>query len=187
MNTWLRYVTCGVLGIALGAGAAIRQVGTGTLGTAATGPWRTGSDFGTARADNYTRAVVALHGLLALPAREARYYTAATDSAGDPLDGTCRYRVGGGAMPARWWSLTLYDTAGYLVANQAGRFSVSSAAIADPARWSIAVAPAEQAAPWLPTGRAARFELTLRTYLPAGDGHASLTAAQLPAIVREGC
>ena len=187
MRSWLRYATCGVLGIALGTAVAIRHVGAGTPGAATAGPWRTGSDFGSVRADAYTRAVVALRGLLALPAREARYYTATTDSAGAPLDGTCRYRVSGGAIPARWWSLTLYDTAGYLVASQAGRFSVASAAIADPARWSIAVAPAEQAAPWLPTGRIARFDLTLRTYLPDGGGAAPLTPAQLPVIVREGC
>jgi len=188
MRAWLRYALCGAIGLALGSGAAIRHVRAGSLGAMrAIGPWRTGTDFGTARADGYTRAVVALRGLLALPAQEARYYNAATDSAGQPLDGKCRYRLSGHKLPAKWWSLTLYDRQGYLVANQANRFSVSSAAMADPAQWQIVVAPAEQAGPWLPTGRIDRFELTLRVYLPDDGGIGGMTRDQLPSIVREGC
>lgn len=188
MKAWLRYGVCGAIGLAIGGGIAIQQIRAGSLGSMkAIGPWQTGTDFGTARADAHTRAVVALRGLLALPAQEARYYNAATDNAGDPLDGRCRYRVTGGRMPARWWSLTLYDPEGYLVPNQANRFSIASAAIADPARWEILVAPAEQAGAWLPTGRATRFELTLRAYLPDDGGTGSMTREQLPGIVKEGC
>lgn len=188
MKPWARYLTCGVAGLALGIGAAVLHVRNGQLGAStAIGPWTTGKDFGTTGASAYTRAVVSLRGLLALPAHEVRYYNAAVDSAGEPLDGKCRYRVSGGALPAKWWSVTLYDHAGYLVANQAGIFSVESAKVPNPARWAIAVAPAEQAAPWLPTGRVDRFELTLRTYLPTDGGVGNLTRDQLPSIVREGC
>lgn len=188
MQPWIRYVMCGVLGLALGAGAAVQRVRTGALGASkAIGPWTTGKDFGTARADAYTRAVVSLRGILALPAQEARYYNATVDSAGEPLDGKCRYRVSGKAMPAKWWSLTLYDHPGYLVANQANRFSIPSAAVPNPAKWDVIIAPAEQAGLWLPTGRIDRFELTLRTYLPEDGGVGNLTRDQLPAIVKEGC
>ncbi|MGN6818871.1 MAG: DUF1214 domain-containing protein [Sphingomonas sp.] len=188
MRPWIRYTICGVLGLALGAGAAVQRVRTGVLGAnRAIGPWTTGSDFGTARAGALTRAIVSLRGLLALPAQEARYYNAAVDSAGDPLDGRCRYRVSGGGIPARWWSLTLYDHDGYLVANQANLFSVASAALPNPTKWEIVVAPAEQAGAWLPTGRIDRFELTLRAYLPDDGGVGAMTREQLPSIVKEGC
>jgi len=188
MRAWIRYAICGVLGIALGAGVAVQHIRTGSLGSAkAIGPWRSGADYGTARASAYTRAVVALRGLLALPAHEARYYNAAVDSAGEPLDGKCHYRVSGGAIPSKWWSLTLYDHEGYLVANQANRFSIASATVANPAKWEILVAPAEQAGLWLPTGRIDRFELTLRTYLPNDGGIGTMTRDQLPSIVKEGC
>lgn len=188
MRPWIRYAVCAVLGLAVGAGVAIQHVRTGALGASrAIGPWTTGSDFGTARASAFTRAVVSLRGLLALPAHEARYYNAAVDSTGDPLDGRCRYRVSGGAIPAKWWSLTLYDHPGYLVANQAGRFSIASAAVPNPAAWEVIVAPAEQAGLWLPTGRIDRFELTLRLYLPDDGGVGTLTRERLPAIVKEGC
>jgi len=188
MRPWIRYAICGVLGLALGAGAAVQRVRTGALGAnRAIGPWTTGSDFGTARAGPLTRAIVSLRGLLALPAHEARYYNAAVDSTGAVLDGRCRYRVSGGSIPAKWWSLTLYDHPGYLVANQANIFSVASAAVPNSAKWDVVVAPAEQAGLWLPTGRIERFELTLRAYLPDDGGMGSMTRDQLPAIVKEGC
>jgi hypothetical protein len=188
MKPWVRYAICGMLGIALGMGAAVQRVRTGALGSNRTiGPWTTGRDLGSAGADAYTRAVVALRGILALPAQEARYYNAAVDSAGEPLDGKCRYRVSGGAIPAKWWSLTLYDHPGYLIANQANRFSIASATVPNPAKWDVIVAPAEQAGLWLPTGRIDRFELTLRAYLPDDGGMGNMTRDQLPSIVKEGC
>ncbi|MBN8808567.1 MAG: DUF1214 domain-containing protein [Sphingomonas sp.] len=188
MRSWVRYVACAAIGLTLGVGAAVLRVRSGALGgNAAIGPWTTGRDFGTAGASALTRAVVALRGILALPAHEARYYNAAVDSAGDPLDGTCRYRVSGKALPAKWWSLTMYDHDGYLVANQANIFSIESAHVPNQAAWTIAVAPAQQAGLWLPTGRIDRFELTLRTYLPDDGGVGNLTRDQLPSIVKEGC
>ncbi|HEX4693002.1 DUF1214 domain-containing protein [Sphingomonas sp.] len=188
MKPWVRYLICGVAGLALGAGGAYRRIHTGALGAnSAIGPWTTGKDFGTAGASAYTRAVIALRGILALPAHEARYYNAAVDSAGDPLDGKCRYRVSGRTIPSKWWSVTLYDHQGYLVPNQANIFSVESSHVPSMAGWTIEVAPAQQAGLWLPTGRIDRFELTLRTYLPDDGGIGNLTRDQLPSIVKEGC
>ncbi len=190
MRPWLRYLVCASIGLAAGIGAAAWQVRTGALGSGeAIGPWVTGNDFGTARASARTRAVVALRGLLALPGSEARYYTAATDDSGQPLDGRCRYRLSGGALPTRWWSVTVYDGAGYLVKNDAGIYSLESAALRqdEQARWNLVVAPDRQPGHWLPSGRIAHFELTLRTYLPADGGRNNLARTQLPAITSEGC
>lgn len=188
MKSWARYLVCGLAGILIGAGAAVWSVRAGTLGSQTRiGAWTTGADFGTAKASARTRAVVALRGLLALPAREARYYNAAVDDAGRPLDGRCRYAVSGGDVRGAWWSLTLYDPQGYLVANSAGIYSVESAAVPDRTRWTVAVAPDEQAGVWLPTGGGDRFELTLRVYLPIDAGRGNLPASLIPHIVRQGC
>jgi hypothetical protein len=190
MKPWLRYLTCAVVGLVAGVGAAVWQVRAGALGSGvAIGPWTTGTDFGTPRADAKTRAVVALRGLLALPASEARYYTAATDDTGRPLDGRCRYRLSGGAFPAKWWSITVYDGAGYLVKNEAGIYSLGSAAFGpdEQARWNVILAPDRQPGHWLPTGRIDHVELTLRIYLPADGGGGNLARPQLPAITRETC
>ena len=190
MKSWLRYLACAAIGLAAGAGVAVWQVRAGALGSnLAIGPWTTGTDFGTAQASAKTRAVVALRGLLALPASEARYYTAATDDTGQPLDGRCRYRLSGGALPAKWWSITVYDGAGYLVKNDAGIYSLGSAALGpdEQARWNVVLAPDRQPGHWLPTGRIDHVELTLRIYLPADGGRGNLARTQLPAITREAC
>ena len=211
LRNLLRYALTILLGTALGVVLAIHVVRTGAFASdVRIGPWQTGRDFGSADASARTRAVVALRGLLALPAKEARYYTADTDSAGRPLDGRCRYRVAGGSLPARWWSLTLYDPDGYLVANPAGRYSVESAAVeperpaaatpemaailatqlAAEARWAIRVAPSPpggSAVNWIPTGGLPNFQLTLRLYLPITGVGAQTTSAALPTIVQEGC
>src|SRR5436305_2344527 len=94
VKPWARYLIGAVAGVLLGAGGAVWSVRAGAMGSAdAIGVWTTGRDFGTAGASAYTRAVVALRGLLALPASEARYYNAAVDQAGRALDGKCRYRI----------------------------------------------------------------------------------------------
>ena len=190
MKPWARFAVTIVAGIALGLGAAVAGVKSRALGSdTRIGAWSTGKDFGSAQAGPLTRAVVAVKGLLALPASEARYYTATVDDAARPLDGRCSYRVTGGALPARWWSLTLYGADNFLVKNDADIFSVASMALspAEAGGWTIAVAPDRTAGHWLPTGRAARFDLTLRSYLPADGGRGDLTATQLPKIERIAC
>ena len=96
--------------------------------------------------------------------------------------------MSGGALPAAWWSLTLYDHKGYLVGD--GPYSIEGAALPPAERrdWSVTVAPtAADAGRWLPTASVDAFELTLRLYLPANGGKTDLTRASLPSIVREGC
>lgn len=190
MKPWARYLLCGFAGLALGAGGAFWSVRSGAFGSSARiGPWTTGGDIGTARASAWTRASVAVHGLLALPAREARYYSADEDDDGRPLDGRCRYRITGGEAGGAWFSLTLYDKAGYLVANPAGVYSVGSAAMTPAERrsWIVAAAPGRQPGRWLPTGGLDRFNLTLRVYLPADGGRSDLPRERLPRIERLGC
>lgn len=187
---WTRWLICAVLGIVIGTFWAIHSVRSDALGGGAKiGPWTTGNDFGTRHASAKTRAVVALRGLLALPASEARYYNATVDDSGQPLNGHCRYRISGGPLPARWWSLTLYDQDGYLVANDPQIYAIGSAALRpdEQVRWNVAVAPTQQPGNWLPSGNIDHIQLTLRVYLPADGGAGNLERTQLPAITREAC
>lgn len=188
MKPWARYLVMAVVGVIVGLGLAIWSVRAGALGSnVRIGPWTTGADLASAGQSARTRAVVALRGLLALPAREARYYNAAVDDAGRPLDGKCRYRITGGALPAQWWSLTLYDREGYLAGK--GPYSIAGAAVppAERGRWTILVSPQQQGGLWLPTAGLDRFELTLRTYLPENAGRSEPARDQLPSIRQEGC
>jgi hypothetical protein len=117
------------------------------------------------------------------------YYRAESDSAGAPLSGNCTYTVSGGEMDARWWSITLYKGEGWLVKNDANRWSVGGNA---PARdssgnWSFTVSPEEPEGVWLPTGRTPQFDLTLRTYHPRGALIDNPAKAKLPVIKKERC
>jgi len=190
VKPWVRYLICSLAGLALGAGGAIQSVRSGGFGSSTRiGPWTTGTDFGSADASAYTRAIVARNGLLALPAREARYYTAAKDDEGRPLDGRCRYRITGGEGGGAWWSLTLYGADNFLVPNRANIWSVGSAAMAPAEReaWTILAAPDRQPGRWLPTGAVERFDLTLRVYLPSDGGRSNLPRDRLPRIERQSC
>ncbi|CAN5535096.1 DUF1214 domain-containing protein [soil metagenome] len=190
MKAWIRFAICALVGLAAGLAFAAHTVRGGALGSnTPIGPWTTGTDFGTADASAKTRAVVALRGLLALPASEARYYQAATDDSGAPLDGRCSYKVTGGELPARWWSLTVYDGAGYLVANAPNVYSLASLSLppTEQSGWTAMVAPVQQPGHWLPTGGIDHFELTLRAYLPADGGKGNFERSQLPIITKQGC
>lgn len=188
--TFFRYLLLAILGIAAGIGGAWWFVRENPLGgNARIGAWTTGQTFGSAAADPVTRAVVSVRGLLALPKDEARYYNAAVDDAGDPLDGRCRYQVSGGPLPAAWWSITLYGEDGFLVANAADRFSVNGVSVPRDAagRWRFTVSPEPLDDLWLPTGARPRIELTLRAYLPQGGGGRDFTQAELPTITKLDC
>lgn len=184
---WIGFV---VLGLALGIGFAIWQIrGSGLGNDIRVGPWSTGRDIGTIDADMKTRAVVALRGLLALPKEEARYFTASTDSTGAPLSGKCNYTLTGGAIDARWWSVTLYDRAGWLIPNRWSRHSIGSARIPAEAtnQWTLAVGPTEQPGLWVPTGTDGSFELTLRAYRPHGQMARDPARISLPTITKGEC
>lgn len=193
-RVWFPYLALIPAGLIFGFGYAVQSVRAGAFGSGERiGAWETGRDFGTADQGARARAVVALRGLLALPASEARYYTARFDDGGRALTANCAYRVTGGRLAAQFWTVTLYDDAGYLVPNDAQVFSVGNMTMppVEQNRWTILVAPLRQPGRWLPTGGAAGrpdpIALTLRAYLPADGGEGNFTAAQLPSIRKEGC
>jgi len=84
-------------------------------------------DFGT---DYLLRAKTAFYLLGANLPTDALYAGACLDSAGEPLMGDCRYvvRFGPGLLPpARaFWSATVYDADGYLIANPDRKYAVGN-------------------------------------------------------------
>ncbi len=191
MKSWHRYAIALVGGLTVGLGAAWALTGGGlSHGAIANGPWTTSLGFGTKATDPVTRALVARAGLLALPAKETVYWSATTDAAGTPLDGNCRYRLSGKPLDARWWSVTIYDAKGYLVANPTDIWSVNGANVALDAKgeWRVTISPTKPAdGAWLPGTKGQPFHLTLRMYNPGQAFRADPAKAVLPQIVREGC
>ena len=190
MKAWHRYAITIALALVGGTAFAVHQVRGGLNdGRVSNGPWETGKSFGTVDASALTRAKVALSGLMALPAKEAMYFTATRDSDGRALDGRCTYDVRGGKLDGRWWSVTLYEGEGWLVKNAAKGWSVPASAVQtdEAGGWSFTVAPSAQAGTWLPTGSVPKFDLTLRLYHPSVMTIESPETAKLPTIERKEC
>lgn len=175
-------------GVVLGLCITWLSVGVQPPGGISDGPWQTNLTIGDARADPYTRTTVALHGLFALGHSETIYYTAQTDSAGDPLEGRCRYELRGGNINARWWSVTAYGPDDYLIANAANRYSVSNLTVAHrtDGTFFFAVGGRGQGGDWIATGKG-RFSLTLRLYNPGPEIAFDPEHAALPTITKAGC
>jgi hypothetical protein len=179
--------------LVLGLGSAYYAVRIGLSGgEIANGPWRTSLVTGSQQADLYTRARVAVGGLLALAPSETVYWNADVDAAGRPLDARCDYRVEGEELPARWWSLTAYAADHFLIPNDAGRYSFSQTTLARApgGPWTLTVSTETRSGNWLPSGRSGAtgpFALTLRLYNPAPEVHEQAASVRLPRIEREGC
>ncbi len=162
-----------VLGGLLGLGAALWTSGIAGSGVALGGKvsidrWASDWTIGSSAANPWTRARIARHGLLALTKAEAVYFTRNTDGSGARLQEACTYRVSGGAIPAEWWSITLYDGASRLPDNTDNALSYDQTKAGN-ADWSFTVSP-EPAAElgWISSRGAGQFDLTLRLYRPSG-------------------
>jgi hypothetical protein len=195
MRGALRYLAGVVAGLVLGLGSALWLTGLWpegrslAFGNVDVGGWRSDFAIGSRAADPYVRARVARHGLLALAKSEAVYFTRATDDDGAPLREDCTYRLSGGAMPAGWWSVTLYDARSMLPANTDGALSLD-ASRAGKAAWEAIIASErpDGSGHWISSRKAGIFDLTLRLYLPEAallaDPNATL---QAPRIERVSC
>jgi hypothetical protein len=122
------------------------------------------------------RAACAQHLFAVNLPEEAVYWTSRVDGAGQTLTGghdyTLHFPPGGLPPNDAFWSLTMTDTQGHLVANPSNRYSVSdrSGLLAN-ADGSIDIyiqtsAPAGHEANWLPSP-SGNFMLWLRAYQPS--------------------
>ncbi len=171
----LRYGFGAVLGILVGGASALYLAGLwpGTepldFGNIEVDGWRSDFNIGSEAADPYTRTRVARHGLLGLAKSEAVYFTRTTDSSGEPLREACEYRLSGGAMPAEWWSITLYDADSKLPMNEDAALSVDATGVSGNSEdWSALISPKrpQQETYWISSRNAGTFDLTLRLYVP---------------------
>jgi hypothetical protein len=187
---WLAAV---LVGLAAGVGSAVWVTGTVFGERVASSPeWSTDPLAGSRRAGLYTRARIARAGLLALNGREALYYLADRDASGRRLRQDCAYRMSGGDLPGRWWSLTVYAADGFLAPNQDHADSIMgstllAAATADGA-WQARLGPARAGdGPWLSTRATGAPSMLLRVYQPSAALRAQPLHVVLPRIQRLSC
>jgi hypothetical protein len=185
----LRLLGSFTLALVLGLGSAYVAIFT-LRGDAQVknGPWQTNLLAGSAAADPYVRTYIALVGLLALSKNETIYYEATEDSAGEPLDGKCSYRIDGHDPDARWWSITVYGKDHFLLPNPRKRYSVSKSNIVKSAdgSFSVRLSTTPDDGNWIATSEEG-FELTLRLYNPSPSVSQRPDAVALPTITKEAC
>jgi hypothetical protein len=125
------------------------------------------------------RALITQYGLGANLPEDAIYPANLVDDTGKPLDGANKYTIHfdkGATPPANaFWSITLYDDAGFQVANSLNRFAVSSwmpfKVNADGSfdlYFQNESPGTDKEANWLPAPKGP-FTLTMRLYAPKSD------------------
>ena len=135
-------------------------------------------------------ATITRNGELPIGTGDGVAFTAARDDSKKPLDGRCDVVVSGVTPAARFWTLTLYDQKGRLVANSLQRYGFTSQEIIRGADggFEIRVASRSRAGNWLPTGGIERYALVLRLYdTPVGVATRTQRDAPMPSIATVSC
>ena len=180
-----------VIASAIGLGSTYMTATKGTdLGTLKIGAWTARPKTGTADVDPYSRAIFVRSGELPVGTGDGVAFTATTDDSGKPLDGRCDVVVSGVTPAARFWTLTLFDPKGHLVANTLQRYGFTSQEVIRGAdgQFEVRVASRARAGNWLPTGGIERYALMLRLYdTPVGVATRTQRDAPMPSITTVGC
>lgn len=179
------------LAAVIGLGATWLTLSRGTaFGAVPIGAWTAWPRTGTQEADPYARASIARRGELPIGSGDGVAFFARADDNGRPLDGRCDVTIGGVTPQARFWTVTLYDPQGRLVANTIERYGFTSQEIVrrTDGGFEIAVAPRARAGNWLPTGGIESYVLVLRLYdTPVGVATRAAREAPMPSIQTRGC
>ncbi len=187
--TWMLAIGAGIL---LGVTSAVVALMIAPrLGMVERGGWVGHPEAGSAQASPYARALIARIGLLAMSREEAVYLDRTKDDDGQRLRGDCRYTLQGRTPPARWWSITLYSEDNYLARNGQNAPSIDATTITTgpDGEWRAEVGPSRPTdnRPWIASGGAEHFTLTLRLYQPTRDVFVAGVPAVGPSIVKQDC
>ncbi|HKY86435.1 MAG TPA: DUF1214 domain-containing protein [Pseudorhodoplanes sp.] len=175
----------------VGLGATLLTLQRGTaFGAFTIGAWTSFPRNGSLEIDPYARANVARSGALPIGSGDGIAFFASTDDAGKALDGRCDVTVSGKTPQARYFTVTLYDSDGRLVANTPNRYGFTSQEIIrkTDGTFDISIAPRARTGNWLPTGAVERYVLALRLYdTPVGVATRTGRETPMPAITTGNC
>jgi hypothetical protein len=175
----------------VGLGATWLTLSRGVeFGSLPIGAWTAWPRTGTQDIDPYARAAIAQSGELPVGSGDGVVFLARSDDSGRTLDGHCDVVLSGTTPQARFWTVTLYDPSGRLIANGLDRHGFTSQEIVRRADGSfeIVIAPKARAGNWLPTGNAESYVLALRLYdTPVGVATRAAREAPMPALTVRSC
>lgn len=191
MRLILITLTALLVATVVGVGTTWMTTTRGTeIGALTIGAWTARPRTGTADVDPYSRATIVRNGELPIGTGDGVAFTATTDDKKKALDGRCDVVVSGVTPPARFWTLTLYDRKGHLVANSLQRYGFTSQEIVrqSDGSFEIHIAARSRAGNWLPTGGIERYALMFRLYdTPVGVATRTQRDAPMPSIATVGC
>lgn len=180
-----------IIATVVGLGATYLALTRGAaFGALQIGAWTAWPKTGTADADPYARASIARTGQLPVGVGDGISFTAQADDAGKILDGRCEVTISGTTPQARYWTLTVYNVNGEVIANSINRYGLTSTEVVRHADGSfdITVAPRASAGNWLPTAGVERYALVLRLYdTPVGVATKAGREVPMPAIRTGAC
>lgn len=174
-----------VLGLFAGLGSGWFAISQRSSGQTYSG-WSGSSVTGSVDADPWTRARVAVTGLLALNKSQAIYFGRKSDDGGKPFRADCRYRVSGGQLPGSWWSVTVYAADNFLPLNDddALSFDATEVKTDEQGHWSATLAPMRPSdgSAWASTRNGGNFDITLRIYQPSVQAQADFSSIPMPKV-----
>jgi hypothetical protein len=180
-----------VVAAIVGLGATYLALTRGAaFGPLTIGSWTAWPKTGTADADPYAQASIARIGRLPTALGDGVAFTAQADDNGRLLDGRCNVVISGVTPAARFWTVTLYNVDGELVANSINRSGFTSQEIVRRADGSFEIDVTPRASPsnWLPTGGIERYILLLRLYDTAvGVSTKASREVPMPAVNTRRC
>ena len=186
----LLFILALIVGAASGLGAtwlmSSRDSGFGAIQI---GAWRAWPKSGTTEADPYARAIFARSGELPLGLAEGIVFIATADERGRALDGRCVIRLFGKMLPARLWSIAVYDARGRLIDNPATRYGFTSTEVLYQADGNVEIwlSPRVREGNWLPTGENERIAAVVRLYDTPTGVFSRAEVAEMPKLVTERC
>jgi hypothetical protein len=179
-----------IVATAIGLGSTWFALTRGVaFGAIQIGAWTARPRNGSAEIDPYARAAIARSGELPVGLGDGVAFVARRDDNGRLLDGRCDVTLRGTTPQARYFTLTLYDAEGRLVANSVRRHGFTSQELVRNPDGSIeiTVAPRARSGNWLPTGGIDRYVLVLRFYdTPVGIATRAGREAPMPSIEMAG-
>ena len=179
-----------IAGLIVGAGSGWYTLQHGMVQGETYSGWSGSKVTGSVDADPWTRARVAVSGLLALNKSQAIYFSRNTDDSGARLREDCRYQVSGEALPARWWSITVYAADNYLPLNDddALSFDQTEAQPDGKAMWTGILAPKRpEGQAWASTRKAGDYDITLRLYQPTAAAQQDYRSIPMPRVTKLDC
>ena len=151
--------------------------------------WVARPGSGSPDADPYEQARRARSRHVPLGAGEGLTFETWTDSKGVALDGNCSYRLVGGSLPARLWTIVVLDQNNKPMANPSNRYGLHSQQLMFDAdkKFNIWLSNRPRPGNWIPTATSTKLHLLIHLYdSPIASG-SDLAEVTMPVIEREDC